>query len=97
MKKIDIIKSVEFLKSIKRENLTNRIGFSLYNTSDYLKLRKYLKPDQIQIPLNFLTKNLLKKIQNLLKIDGTKVHARSIFLQGILLNNNLKNIKMKLA
>ncbi len=98
LKKKDIIKSVEFLKSIKRENLTNRIGFSLYNTSDYLKLRKYLKPDQIQIPLNFFDQEFIKKkIQNLLKIDGTKVHARSIFLQGVLLNNNLKNIKMKLA
>ncbi len=98
LKKKDIIKSVEFLKSIKRENLTNRIGFSLYNTSDYLKLRKYLKPDQIQIPLNFFDQEFIKKkIQNLLKIDGTKVHVRSIFLQGVLLNNNLKNIKMKLA
>ena len=63
-----------------------------------MKLRKYLKPDQIQIPLNFFDQEFIKKkIQNLLKIDGTKVHARSIFLQGVLLNNNLKNIKMKLA
>ena len=93
-----MIKSVEFLKEIKKENLTNKIGFSLYNTSDYLKLRKYLKPDIIQIPLNFFDQEFIKKkIQNLLKTDKTKVHVRSIFLQGILLNNNFKNIKMKLA
>ena len=45
-----------------------------------------------------MIKNFFKnKIQNLLKTDKTKVHVRSIFLQGILLNNNFKNTKMKLA
>ena len=98
LKKIDMIKSVEFLKEIKSKKITNKIGFSLYNTSDYLKLRKYLKPDIVQIPLNFFDQEFFKnKIQNLLKTDKTKVHVRSIFLQGILLNNNFKNTKMKLA
>ena len=98
LKKIDMIKSVEFLKEIKSKKITNKIGFSLYNTSDYLQLRKYLKPDIVQIPLNFFDQDFFKnKIQNLLKTDKTKVHVRSIFLQGILLNNNLKNTKMKLA
>lgn len=98
LKKIDMIKSVEFLKEIKKKKITNKIGFSLYNTSDYLQLRKYLKPDIVQIPLNFFDQEFFKnKIQNLLKTDKTKVHVRSIFLQGILLNNNFKNTKMKLA
>ena len=98
LKKKDMIRSLEFLKTIKSKKITNKIGFSLYNPSDYLKLRKYLKPDQVQIPLNFFDQEFFKKkIQDLFKFDKTKVHVRSIFLQGVLLNDNFKNIKMKLT
>lgn len=98
LKKKDMIRSVEFLKTIKSKKITDKIGFSLYNPSDYLKLRKHLKPDQVQIPLNFFDQEFFKKkIQDLIKFDKTKVHVRSIFLQGVLLNDNFKNIKMKLT
>ncbi len=98
LNKHDIKQSLEFLLFLKKIKITKKIGYSLNNTSDYFKLKKYMVPDQVQIPYNFFDQEFFeKKIQNLLKIDKTKVHVRSIFLQGILLNNNLKNIKMKLT
>ena len=63
-----------------------------------MQLRKYLKPDIVQIPLNFFDQEFFKnKIQNLLKTDKTKVHVRSIFLQGILLNNNFKKYQNEIS
>ena len=97
LNKTDLIRSIKFLKLLKSTKITNNIGFSLYNTSDYIKLRKYLKPDQVQIPFNFFDQEFLnKKFLKLFKFDNTKIHARSIFLQGVIVNNNIKNKKMKL-
>jgi len=88
LKKKEILKNINFLKDLKKAKLTKKIGLSLYNKYDYNKFRKYFKPDIIQIPLNIFDQEFLdEKILFDLKKNKIEVHARSIFLQGLLLND----------
>lgn len=78
------------LKSKKNKKIT-KVGISVYEIKEINQILKIWKPDIIQIPLNifdqrFLKSNLLKKLKRL-KIE---VHVRSCFLQGILLQKNIK-------
>ena len=84
-----LISIILFLKSIKKLKLIKKIGLSIYDIKDLKKIEELkLKVDIIQLPMNifdntFINNHLIKK----LKKRGTKFHARSIFLQGILLQN----------
>ena len=54
---------------------------------------KIFTPDLVQLPVslinqNFIKKNYLKK----LKKKNIELHARSIFLQGLLLKKNIKHL-----
>ena len=74
------------LKDMKEEGYMKKIGISAYDPSQAEKLVQIYKPDIIQIPFNAFDReaaNLgtLKR----LKEDGVEIHARSIFLQGLLL------------
>ena len=86
------------LKKLKKENLTLKIGASIYDPNELKFLYKNFKPDVIQIPLNifdqrFANDRLLKR----LKKKNTLIQARSVFLQGLLLkkSNELNMIKQK--
>jgi aryl-alcohol dehydrogenase-like predicted oxidoreductase len=77
------------LRSLKINNLTKKIGISIYSPSelDNFDVEQFF--DLIQAPLNILDRSLiesgwLKKL-NQLKIE---VHIRSVFLQGLLLMNS---------
>ena len=76
------------LKNIKKKGLINKIGISVYNRYELDNILKIFTPDIVQFPLNvfdqsFNDKNYLKS----LKKKKIELHARSIFLQGILLRN----------
>jgi len=77
---------LEALKSLKDLNLVKKIGISIY-TKNNLPSEKLLKSiDIIQLPLNIVNRSLdengtLKK----LKDYNIEIHARSVFLQGLLL------------
>lgn len=61
------------------------IGVSLYNPKDLFKVIKVRIPDAIQVPINIFDKRFLdKKVIYCLKKNNIKMHARSIFLQGLL-------------
>lgn len=76
----------EQLIELRRNGLVERLGVSCYRPEE-LRLASTLLPlDLIQIPLNifdrrFLTDGSLGE----LKRTGTEIHARSAFLQGLLL------------
>ena len=57
---------------------------------------KVFQPDIIQIPVNILNQQFLKKnyLSNIKKM-GVEIHARSLFLQGLLLSDNYKFLHMK--
>ena len=76
---------------LKKKKIIRKIGVSVYNTNELDKILDKYKIDMVQLPLNlfnrtFLYKNYLKK----LKKKNIEIHLRSIFLQGILLQDYKK-------
>ncbi len=74
------------MKNIKNKKLTNKIGISIYEFNKLKKIFSKFQFDTVQVPFNILDQRLvttgwLKKF----KKKNIEVHARSIFLQGLLL------------
>ena len=74
------------LCKLKSLGLTKHIGISVYSPEQLLKIIENYDFDVAQIPINVIDRRLLqsetiKKIKN----NSIKIHARSIFLQGLLL------------
>ena len=72
------------LNDLKGIGLTKKIGVSIYENDDLLKVLDYKKPDVVQLPLNILDTRLFKngaldKLNNM----GVEIHVRSVFLQGL--------------
>lgn len=77
---------VETLQSIQSEGLADKIGVSVYNAEDIERVLALFQPDIVQLPLNladqrFSQNGYLRSLKRL----GIEIHARSIFLQGLLL------------
>ena len=65
--------------------LITKFGASIYEPKEILKFNNKIKIDYLQIPINvFDTRFLRSKLIKRLKNKGTKIFARSCFLQGIL-------------
>jgi len=76
---------INFLKKLKSDNITKKIGISLYEPEEVL-LFKDLSPDLVQVPLNLFDQRfLVSGVIDSLHSKGIEVHARSVFLQGLLL------------
>ena len=74
------------LKKLQSLGLIKKIGVSVYNSRQVEMTLDKFDIDLIQLPINILDQNLLidgwlKKI----KEKGIEIHARSVFLQGVLL------------
>ncbi len=71
------------LQSLKNDGFVQKIGFSL-NTVEELEalLDKYMEPDLIQVPYNYLD-NRFEKLMVELHENGCEIHTRSAFLQGL--------------
>ena len=90
---IDDIKSKQFdalferLSKLKKEGLVKKIGFSTYMPEQVDFLLENFDFDLVQLPFNIFDVRLIKggQLQEL-KNKNVEVHARSIFLQGILLD-----------
>ncbi len=83
------------LKKLKKRGLIKKIGVSVYDPNEFSKIIKNYTIDVVQLPLSifdqrFCSSRIIKQI-NAKKIE---VHARSIFLQGLLISNK-KNLKKK--
>jgi aryl-alcohol dehydrogenase-like predicted oxidoreductase len=81
-------KLIKVLKKLKKRNLVSKIGISIYNPKELNFIWPFWKPDIVQCPFNILDRRIyesgwLKK----LKKNKTEIHVRSIFLQGLLLQN----------
>ena len=90
----------EILKELKKENLTSKIGVSIYNFSELSKILKKFEIDLVQAPFNIVNQSLVNSgCMSKLKKNGVEIHVRSIFLQGVLLlkssqlPNKLKKLK----
>lgn len=74
------------LSVLKAFGLCKKIGVSFYHPEQFIQLAPEIKLDLIQVPMSildqrFLTPEVQKKVNN----ERIEVHARSLFLQGLLL------------
>ena len=81
----------DYLTRLKKEGFIGKIGVSVYDPKEFLNVLKNFHIDVVQLPLNifdqrFCNAKYIKKI-NTKKIE---VHARSIFLQGLLISDKEK-------
>lgn len=74
------------LQRLKAEGIFSRIGISAYVADDPAALVARFKPDVMQLPFSLLDQRLLRD-GSLARLadEGVEIHARSLFLQGLLL------------
>jgi aryl-alcohol dehydrogenase-like predicted oxidoreductase len=74
------------MRGWKRDGLARRIGVSVYDRADIDAVMDRFAPDVIQLPLSALDQRLLAdgSLQRLARA-GVAVHLRSVFLQGLML------------
>lgn len=76
------------LNELKKQGLVEKIGISIYEQAEIDYFLGRYKFDLIQLPMNVFDQRLVKsKILSELKKEETEIHARSVFLQGVLLTN----------
>jgi aryl-alcohol dehydrogenase-like predicted oxidoreductase len=77
---------VDALHEARARGWTSRIGVSVYDASDLALVESRLTPDIVQLPFNALDHRLADSgWLARLHAAGVEVHARSLFLQGLLL------------
>jgi aryl-alcohol dehydrogenase-like predicted oxidoreductase len=78
------------LQRLKAEGVFARIGFSVYAAERPAELAARFKPDVMQLPFSILDQRLLADgtLARLAEM-GVEIHARSLFLQGLLLMETL--------
>jgi len=73
------------LRGLQDEGLFGGIGISAYVADDPVALARRFRPDAIQIPMSLLDQRLVRSgALAALKDLDVEIHARSIFLQGLL-------------
>jgi spore coat polysaccharide biosynthesis protein SpsF (cytidylyltransferase family)/aryl-alcohol dehydrogenase-like predicted oxidoreductase len=73
------------LRSLKQEGVVGGIGISVYTADDPVRLAERFRPDAMQLPFSLLDQRLLRDGSlKRLKELGVEIHARSLFLQGLL-------------
>jgi aryl-alcohol dehydrogenase-like predicted oxidoreductase len=78
---------LDALRNLKARGLVAKVGASIYTPKQADKLLE-LGIDIIQVPFNLLDQRLLRGGQlQTLKSANVEVHARSVFLQGVILMN----------
>lgn len=73
------------ISDLKYKKITKKIGLSVYNLKDCIKFIKKFDFDVIQIPINVFNQNFIdNNFFKLIKKKKIQVHARSIFMQGLI-------------
>ena len=78
----------KLLERLKQNKLVDKIGVSIYTENEIEKIIAKYPIDLIQVPINVFDQRLLNSgVLSKLKAHGIEIHARSIFLQGILITD----------
>ncbi len=81
----DKAKLYQQLVEVKTQGLTKRIGVSLYSPSQLRQISKQFAIDIAQVPINVFDQRFLSPLCiKLCKQKQIKLHARSLFLQGLI-------------
>jgi len=76
------------LNLLKEEKLVNKIGISIYSSTELEELFDCFSFDLVQAPFNIFDRSIKQSgWLTRLKSLGIEIHVRSIFLQGLLLMN----------
>lgn len=76
----------ELLNSLKQENITKRVGVSVYDSEEVDGILDIFRPDIVQIPISIFDQRFVSGSHvERLRAAGVEIHARSVFLQGVLL------------
>lgn len=79
-------KVLHFLDLLKNKNLVNKIGISIYDPNMLPRILDLYPFDIVQAPVNILDQRILSNYYiDIIKKKNVSLHARSIFLQGLLL------------
>lgn len=74
------------LQKLKQEGLAQKIGVSIYDPEELDALCAHYHLDMVQAPFNILDSRLINSgWLSRLPEQGTELHVRSVFLQGLLL------------
>ncbi len=87
---------LNFVELLKENNITKRVGASVYSLKSLNLIIKKFDLDLIQIPGNVFDKRFLnKELLDLLKKKRIKIFLRSVFLKGVLINkrNRIKKLE----
>jgi aryl-alcohol dehydrogenase-like predicted oxidoreductase len=77
---------MDCLQSIKAANLVSKVGVSVYTGEQAMAVLARHAVDIVQLPLSLLDqRSILRGELRALKAAGVEIHARSVFLQGLLL------------
>ena len=94
-KKKDIIQICEAIDYLKEKKIIKKIGLSIYDPAELDKYFDYYNFEVVQFPLNIFDRRIIDSgWLDKLKKKQVELHARSIFLQGLLLLNK-KNLPKK--
>ena len=75
------------LQKLKKKKIIKKIGISIYSPQEIKKIWKFWKPDLVQVPFNPLDNRILDSgWVDTLKKFKVKIFVRSVFLQGLLIN-----------
>lgn len=74
------------LEGVKKQGLVRKIGISVYSPEEIDRVLERYRFDVVQAPLNIVDRRLVTTgwLDRLIA-SGVEVHARSVFLQGLLL------------
>ena len=77
---------IQALVALKMHGLVDKIGVSVYDGKQVTRILKIFTPDIVQLPISILDQRVLRDgtLDSLYQL-GVEVHARSVFLQGLLL------------
>jgi aryl-alcohol dehydrogenase-like predicted oxidoreductase len=77
---------VEVLHGLKSRGMVGRIGVSIYDEQQLDLAESRFGVELVQLPLNALDRRpIVSGLIARLKAQGSEIHARSVFLQGLLL------------
>ena len=77
------------LQELKKKKIIKKIGISIYDSHEIKKIWKFWKPDLIQVPFNPLDNRILDSgWVDVFRKFKVKIFARSVFLQGLLINSD---------
>jgi aryl-alcohol dehydrogenase-like predicted oxidoreductase len=77
---------VEALQELKSRGMVGRIGVSVYDEPQLDLAESRFRVEIVQLPLNALDRRPIESgLLARLKAQGSEIHARSVFLQGLLL------------